>query len=347
MRSAKVGIAGYGIKVPYYRIKTRNIAGAWEKNINPEKSFLVTEKTVPGFDEDTITLSVEASINALSRAGIAASRVGAIFVGSESHPYAVKPSAVTVAEALGVGNLYYAADTEFACKAGTAAMQIVMGMVGAGMIDYGLAIGADTSQGAPGDALEYTAGAGAGAFVIGADNLIAEILDTLSFASDTPDFWRRPGKIYPSHGGRFTGEPAYFKHVENTTKNFLEKTKTKPKDYDYVVFHMPNGKYPRMVAKRLGFSPDQVKISLAVDQTGNPYSASSLIGLASVLDTAKPNQTILVTSYGSGSGSDSFSFLTTKRLSRVQALAKTTRQYLERKKYVSYATYIRMKGKLR
>lgn len=341
-----VGIAGYGIKIPYFRIKTKDIAGAWEKKIDPEVSFLVKEKAVPGFDEDTISLSVEASFNAIARGGIEAADIGAVFVGSESHPYAVKPSAATVAETLGVGNLYFAADTEFACKAGTAAMQIVMGMVGAGMIDYGLAVGADTAQGAPGDALEFTAGAGAGAFILGSDNLVAEILETLSFTSDTPDFWRRPGKKYPSHGGRFTGEPAYFKNVEACTKNFLDKTKTKPGDYDYAVFHMPNGKYPREAAKRLGFTSDQIKAGLTVDEIGNPYSAASLIGLAAVLDIAKPGQTVLLTSYGSGSGSDSFSFLTTKRLSQVQDLAKTTREYLEHKKYVSYTAYIRMKGKL-
>lgn len=346
MIDQKVGIIGYGLVIPYYRIKTEVIADAWEKKSNPGDTLLVKEKSVPNFDEDTITLSVEAAINALKRARIAAKSLEAVFIGSESHPYAVKPSSATVAEALGFGNSYFAADTEFACKAGTAAMQIVFSLLKSDLIKFGLAIGADTSQGAPGDTLEYTAASGSAAYILGRDNILAELIDTLSFTTDTPDFWRRPKEVYPKHTGRFTGEPAYFHHIENATANFLAKTKTKPSDYDYVVFHMPNGKFPPSVAKRLGFQPDKLNLSLTVDLIGNPYSASALIGLAKVLDQAKPGQLILMTSYGSGSGSDSFSFLTTKNLTKVQNLARTTSDYLNHKHYISYTKYIRLKGKL-
>ena len=105
-----------------------------------------------------------------------------------------------------------AADLEFACKAGTAGMQMVMGLVDSGMIKYGMAIGSDTSQGRPGDALEYTASAGGAAFIIGKEKerSIASIIKTVSFTTDTPDFWRREGANFPTHGGRFTGEPAIF-----------------------------------------------------------------------------------------------------------------------------------------
>ncbi|EQD31276.1 hydroxymethylglutaryl-CoA synthase, partial [mine drainage metagenome] len=78
---------------------------------------------------------------------------------------------------------------------------------------YGMAIGSDTSQGAPGDVLEYSASAGGTAMILGNENVIAEINHTLSVTSDTPDFWRREGEPYPTHGERFTGEPAYFKHT--------------------------------------------------------------------------------------------------------------------------------------
>ena len=85
---------------------------------------------------------------------------------------------------------------------------MTMGLVDSDMIEYGLAIGADTSQGAPGDALEYTASAGGAAYIIGKDNTLADIEETYSFTTDTPDFYRREGQDYPSQGGRFTGEPA-------------------------------------------------------------------------------------------------------------------------------------------
>jgi len=91
----KVGIVGYGVSIPYARIKTEEIARAWEKPFNPGDSLLVKEKAVPNFDEDAVTLSVEAATNAITRAKIKADEIGAVFVGSESHPYAVKPSGTT------------------------------------------------------------------------------------------------------------------------------------------------------------------------------------------------------------------------------------------------------------
>ena len=100
-------------------------------------------------DEDTATISVEAARNAIAR-GADPKKIGAIYVGSESHPYAVKPTATIVAAAIGAGPKMTAADFEFACKAGTAAIQTCMGVVSAGIAETAMAIGADTSQGAPG-----------------------------------------------------------------------------------------------------------------------------------------------------------------------------------------------------
>ncbi len=79
---------------------------------------------------------------------------------------------------------------------------------------YVLAIGMDTAQGRPGDALEYTAAAGGAAYLLGAaEESLALIQGSYSFVTDTPDFWRRSHENYPSHGDRFTGEPAYFEHT--------------------------------------------------------------------------------------------------------------------------------------
>src|SRR5882724_6500740 len=116
------GIVGYGAYVPCYRIRTAEIAAQWGRASEGEpKGKGLVEKTVPGLDEDTITISVEAGRHALSRAGIDARRIGALYIGSESHPYAVKPSGTVVAEALGIGREVHVADFEFACKAGTEA----------------------------------------------------------------------------------------------------------------------------------------------------------------------------------------------------------------------------------
>jgi len=342
-----IGIVGHGAYIPRYRISVEEIARIWGENAESYKrGLMVTEKSVPDMDEDTVTISAEAGRNALLRAGIKPTSIGAIYVGSESHPYAVKPSGTVVSEALGLGTELMAADFEFACKAGTAAMQCCYGLVKAGVIDYGLAIGADTSQGRPGDALEYTAAAGGAAYVIG-KNPVATLNHTCSFTTDTSDFWRREGEDYPKHGARFTGKPAYFKHVTSAADMLFEKTKTEPKDYDYAVFHMPNGKFPTVVSKKLGFTPEQTDQGMVVKMIGNCYSGSSMLGLARVLDVAKPGQRIFLVSYGSGAGSDAFSFTVTDMIEEARNKAPSTDYYINKKENIDYGMYVKLRGKLR
>ncbi len=345
------GIVGYGACVPEFRIKPSEIARVWgEEPDRIVKGLGLTEKAVPDIDEDAGTLAVEASRNALQMSGIDAQRLGAVYVGSESHPYAVKPTAAMVAEAIGATPDLTAADLEFACKAGTAGMQICMGMCGSNMIEYGLAVGTDTAQGKPGDALEYSAGAGAAAMLIGRQKgeWLAELEATFSFTTDTPDFWRRQHAEFPSHGGRFTGTPAYFRHVLGATQGLFEKCAMTAADFDYFVFHQPNGKFPLEAAKKMGIDVAKVMPGLMTPVIGNTYSASSMIGLCAVLDIAKPGQRILVTSFGSGAGSDSFSIKVTDKLEAARKRAThPLAWYVGRKKYLDYGLYVKHRRKLK
>ncbi|MBT4119529.1 MAG: hydroxymethylglutaryl-CoA synthase [Candidatus Peribacter sp.] len=332
----KSAILGFGISIPSRRITSEEIAHAWKQDPETMKAGLgVTEKSVPDAGEDTFTLAFEAGRQAIELADIKTSQISAVFVGSESHPYAVKPTSGMVAAALECDPFCHCADLEFACKAGTAAMQIVDSMIRSKQISHGLAIGADCAQSKPGDALEYTAAAGAAAFVMGSTdnkNALCQIDQTLSFTTDTPDFWRANGKQHPEHAGRFTGEPAYFHHVREATKGILEVGKIKPEDIDHVVFHMPNAKFPSRIAKELGFTKEQLEHGFIVPTVGNTYSACSPLGLAHVLQQAKKSDRILLVSYGSGAGSDAF--LMTMMRDGV-ALAPDTRETT----YINYCEY--------
>jgi hydroxymethylglutaryl-CoA synthase len=339
-----VGIAGYGAYVPQYRLPASEIARVWGGS---DEGLPVKEKSVPGLDEDTITMSIEAARNALNRAQLDPQRIRAVWVGSESHPYAVKPSSTIVAEAIGAPVHIQAADLEFACKAGSEAMVAAMALVGSGMADYALAIGADTAQGKPGDALEFTAAAGAAAFILGPlEDSLAEIISTYSYVTDTPDFWRRAYQHYPEHGQRFTGEPAYFKHVTAAARTLMTESGTTPADYAFAVFHQPNAKFPRRVARELGFADEQIKTGLLSPVIGNTYAGASPIGLTAILDVAKPGDRILMVSYGSGAGSDALDLRATERISERQSQAPKTSEYISRRVEIDYATYARFRGKL-
>ena len=337
------GIVSYGVYIPKYRIKPSQIAAAWGKEVaDIEKSLGVWEKSVASVDEDAVTLAVEATSNAIAPLDFDPAKIGAITVGSESHPYAVKPSATTIAGILGLRKDLLAVDLEFACKAGTAGIQLLSGLTETKKIKYCLAIGSDVAQSKPSDVLEYTAGSAAASFILGTKDTIANILDFTSYSSDKPDFWRRDTEKFPSHGSRFTGEAAYFTHVLGAAKLLLDKTKMEATDFDWAIFHMPNGKFPKEVAKRLGFSDAQLKPGFIVSQIGNPYSASSMVGLAATLDIAKPNQKIFMCSYGSGAGADAFAFETTHLLKNFQQKnKKTVLSQIQNKKMIDYSLVAR------
>lgn len=339
-----IGVIGYGVYIPRYRLPGSEIAKVWTGS---EIGSPVKEKAVAGLDEDTVTISIEAARNALARAEIDPGELRAVWIGSESHPYAVKPSSTIVAEAIGATPHIQAADMEFACKAGSEAMVMAMGMVGSGMGKYALAIGADTAQGRPGDALEYTAASGGAAYILGpAEEALALIEGAYSFVTDTPDFWRRSGQKYPSHGQRFTGEPAYFKHVHAAATTMMQELGAEPGDFNYVTFHQPNPKFPSRVGKSLGFTTEQIAPGLLAPRIGNTYAGASLVGNTAVFDIAEPGDRVLMVSYGSGAGSDAFAFRMTDKIAEARHLAPTTEDYIARRKVIDYATYVRFRRKL-
>ena len=335
------GIVGYGVYTSKFRIRERDI-----------------ERSVPFIDEDAITASVEAGKLALIHSRVNSSLVGKVYVGSESNPYAVKPIASKVAQVLKLGEEdgdvqgVDAVDTEFACKAATSMFKDAASLVGypKSNIQYAMVIAADNSQAAPRDSLggelDLFVGYGGCAYIFGKNDVIAEIEGWYSCTSDTPDFWRRDGEPYPMHGGRFTGDPAYFKHVKKAAKKLMGQLNLEVKDISYFIAHQPNVRFPVRVAKELGFKEEHYLPSLQVAKFGNTYSGSSPVGLAATLDIAKPDERILIVSYGSGAGSDAYSFITTNQISDKRQHQKLTVKYQAENpfiEYVDYTTYRRLK----
>ncbi len=335
------GIVGYGVYVSRFRIKEGNF-----------------ERSVPFVDEDAVTAAVESGKLALIHSGIDSALVGKVYVGSESNPYAVKPIASKVAQVLKLGEEdedvqgVDAVDTEFACKAASSMFKDATSLVNypKSGVKYAMVIGTDNSQaaprGCPGGELDLFVGYGSSAFIFGKYDIIAEIEGWYSCTSDTPDFWRRDGEFFPMHGGRFTGDPAYFKHVRKAATKLMERLNLQASDIDHFVTHQPNPQFPVRIAKELGFKDEQYAPSLLINKFGNTYSGCSPIGLAALLDIAKPEERILLASYGSGAGSDAYLLRTTSQLADKRQRQKINVKFQAENpftEYVDYTTYRRLK----
>ncbi|MEM1644513.1 MAG: hydroxymethylglutaryl-CoA synthase [Ignisphaera sp.] len=343
----KSGIVGWGIYIPIYRIKATDIALFWGFDKAYVDGIWIEEKAVASVDEDSVTIGYRAALYAIKRAGINPSQIDAIYLGTESKPYAVKPGATIIAEALGIKPSHLVADLEFACRAATEAIRIGASLVESGYAKYVLAIGADTAQASPGDVLELTASSGGAAYIVGSANEAVAIFEGMAtYSTDTTDFWRRDGAPYPRHGEGFTGEPAYFHHIVSATNILMERLGLKPTDFDYAVFHQPNGRFPLRVASMLGIPREKVLPGIVTPWIGNTYNASMLIGLAKILEQAKPGQRILAVSFGSGAGSDAFSLVVTDKIVDVVDKAYRTEWFLKNKVYIGYHEYLKMRNKL-
>lgn len=353
---AKVGIASYGHYVPNLRMEIGVLAEQWGLGETLERVYRLNGRSmvaVNALDEDTVTLSIEAAERAMARAG--ALRPTSILIGSESHPYAVKPSGVVVAEALGLAPDVFVVDLEFACKGGTAAVFLSLGMVESGRVPSALAIGADCPQSAPGSLLEASVGAGASAFVLASgDAVIASIDHVAAASSDATDFWRRDGEQFPSVVGKFSAEVGYAEHTRRVVESLLSATGSKPEDYQYLCLHQPYPSLPLAVAKGLGFKRPQVQPGVVAGKIGNTYSSACLLGLCNVLDQASPGDKIMLVSFGSGAGSDGFVMTVEPAIEAYRAAGaglglETVARQIEGQhaEWLTYGQYVLTQGKLR
>jgi hydroxymethylglutaryl-CoA synthase len=351
-----VGIASFGAFVPTARLHLGELVRQWGLSPTQERMYALNGRnavSVNALDEDIVTLSVEAAEPAIAALSDR-QRPQSLLIGSESHPYAVKPSASTVAEALSLAPDVFAADVEFACKGGTAAVMLSIGQTLGGLVPSALAIGADCPQSAPGSLLEASVGAGAAAFVISREAIAATVDAVASMTSDVCDFWRRDLMQFPSVVGKFSVDEGYLAHTCSVANALFQVTSSTPEDFAYVCFHQPYASLPMAAAAKLGIRQDKLKQSLVAGKIGNTYSSCCLLGLCSVLEVAHPGERILLVSFGSGAGSDGFALTVTDELvelrRRMADLGTTPlSQQLanESSQSLSYGRYAFYQGKLK
>lgn len=331
-----INIISYGAYVPMYRIKREEYVKTWG-------SFQtgISEKAVIGYDEDTVTMAVEAGNNALKNAGIKPAEISSVSVASISPPYALRSMAAEVAMALGLSLNISLIDFKESEKAGTTALITAIDLT-TNRGGYGLVIAADAPLARPNDELEHGLGTGAVALVIGKGPGIA-IIEGFTTASIPfiADRFQKTGKArlealsipgYHSH--------AYRTSVTQAVKSLYEELEFTSADFQHAFIQSRNIKEPKRFKQII--EPDKVAIQ-SFDQIGDIASAASLMGIAYILENlAKLQERILCVSYGAGTGSDALSIQVTKKQENHPEVPGIN-EYLARKEYISYNKYLKFK----
>jgi hydroxymethylglutaryl-CoA synthase len=336
-----VGIAGYGVYIPKYRIQREDIAKAWGGRGRGENA-------VPNENEDAITMAVEASFNAIEHAGLDDIKtLDAIYFGTDSALDIEHSYMGVIAETLGTRPDIDILDFTSSPRASVAAIKACMDAVEAGRIKYGLVIGSDFRTSSSGSNLELTFGAGAGALVLSSVNTIANIIDTYTYSTNFRDRWRSVGDSYVrDYEPRFTREYGYSRHIINSVKGLMAKSDLTIDKIGHIVFQQPDERFVRTVAKKLNVTPEQIELGLLFQHTGDTGAGSIFLGLSAILDRARPDDRILAVSYGSGV-SDALLLIVNSHIETKRDNCKPLDSYLASKSYIDYNRYMKITGKLK
>lgn len=335
-----VGIVGYGSYVPRLRITRVEYQKAWGSY-----AAGIKEKAVMDFDEDTLTMGIEAAKEALLD-GIKPDQVGTLALASTHFPYEEKALCGTVAEMLGLPERLFAFEHDHSTLAGTEAFLAAVGSLNQQKSKNALVIISDAPQAEPKSTLEHGLGAGAAAFLIGEENVLAEIEYSTSYVQENMgERYRNEGQSYLNDIGVKGFTSLAYKHlVSQVVHDVLTKMERKPVDYKYLILHEQDAKTPKSLGQKLGFNEEQMSPSLIYAQTGDTGACSPFLSLTAVLDLAQKDDCILMVSYGSGSGSQAISLRVVKEQTESKRLMLKTR--LEHKKFIDYVQYLKLKRQI-
>ncbi len=327
-------IISCGVYLPYLRIKRDEYLSALGRC-----SAGMREKTVLDIDEDVITMAVEASRVAL--AGIDVSRVGVVTVASTGFPYQEKAQAGTLVEALGLEKNVLTAQHSNSTVSGTESLLTALSLLDQTEQPYALVVVSDAPVSGPDVDLEHGFGAAACAFVLAKDEPGLVFEGVYAQSGEAMGLrYRLPGETdIRDIGVKTFAMLDYNETVKGAVTGLANKLGRNLTDYRHVVLHQADAKSATALAKKMGCTDEQIKEGVVYPYTGDTGACSSLLGLCRVLESACAGDCILISSHGSGSGSQALSFC----LETPVPKSVVFEAVLGYKRYISYIQYLKQK----
>ena len=288
------GITAYGAYLPRRRLQRSAIAAANTWFDASLRGLARGERTMCGWDEDTVTMAVEAV-----RDMGPTDPVKALFLASTTHPFAVRQNAGIVAEALNLGSDLRTMDVAGSLRASTTALLSALDAVGAGM-QAAVVASAEKRKTRAGSPMEMLSGDGAAALQVGRDGEIATLLTSAAVTADFIDHFRASGDAF-DYGweDRWIRDEGWLKLVPQAVAQALAKAGVDPTDVDCLIVPCHLRRVPESVAKACRIPADAVADPM-MNTVGQCGTAQPLLMLAAALSSATPGQIILVTGFGQG-----------------------------------------------
>jgi len=287
------GIVSYGAYIPIYRLSREILDQVWGGGAGKG------EKAIVNWDEDSITMAVEAGTDCLK--GIERGSVNALYFATTTPPFKEKQSASIIAAALDLNEDIIAADFTNSLRSGTIAIRTALDAVKAGSAKKVLIIASDCRIPPPNSASEPLFGDGAAAFLIGEDGIAVEIEGSYYLTSEFIDIWRLEYDITTrTWEDRFILEQGYLPHLQKAFSTLLTTHNLTPKDFTKAAFYAPNARSHATMTRNLGLDVKTQLQDPLFDKVGNTGAAFALMTLVGALEEAKPGDRILLGNYGDG-----------------------------------------------
>lgn len=335
------GIVGYGAYIPRLRIPRESIVAAnvW---MNPALAGLARgERSMTNWDEDSITLAVEAARDAM--AGHERVAITGISLASTTMPFADRQNSAIVAGALRLPDGIGAADRTGSLRAGTGALADALA---AAHDEDGLAlcIAADTRQARPASVQELGFGVGAAALFVGQKGVIAEHLGTYSRTEDFIDHFRPEGERFDYvWEERWAREQGFLRIIPEAIAGLLAETGVTADAIDHLLVPVMVRGVAQGVAKATGIPETALRDQLAAN-CGDTGTAHPLLMLAHALEDAKPGEKILLC--GFGGGCDALLFEATDAITGYRPPRGVTGSLARRREEPNYMKFLTFNGLL-
>ena len=332
-----VGIRSYGVYIPYYRMSRAEIFNAWLTMPSPMKG----ERSVANFDEDSLTMAVAAGIDCLT--GFKRKDVNALYACSTTFPYREKLSAATAAAALDLSGSIRTADFANSLRCATIGLSSALDAVEAGSAETVLLTASDCRLGAPGGEFEQSIGDGGVAFLLGKEELIAEVEGRYTITDEFCGMWRSHEDTFiRMWEDRMVHDEGYSKIMERALRGALEKAGLTMDSFARVVYDAPADiRRHALLARKLDIGKEQLQSSF-FEQIGNTGTAMAGMMLVAALEEAKAGDRILFASYGNGA--DVFILRVTDGISKVRNRGTFVRQLNNKKMIYNYPAYLRWRN---
>jgi 3-hydroxy-3-methylglutaryl CoA synthase len=334
---SETGILAYGAYIPRRRLQRAAIHAA-NKWFAPGLGGLAKgERAVANWDEDAITMAVEAARDCL--AGVERASVDGVVLASTTLPFADRSNAGIVKEALTLRDATRAADAGGSLRAATSAL---LGTLDGSRTQ--LCLAADLRKARPASEGELMQGDGAAALLVGRGEVIARVLATHSVTVDFVDHYRAAGAAF-DYGweSRWIRDEGYMKLLGGALREALGQARIDPAAIDHAVIPISARGAAAAVAKRVGLRAEAVADPLQAS-VGDTGAAHPLLMLAAVLERAQPGQRILVA--GFGQGADVLLLETTEALARLPARRGVRGHLAARQEDANYPRFLFHRGLL-